>query len=70
MPPDRWLAWARKEHPREHGEKTGVYIERLHREMQKATNVMKGWEFKTFHRRYYDQTKNEREEKARAPLRN
>jgi hypothetical protein len=25
LPPDRWLAWARKEHPREQGEKTGVY---------------------------------------------
>jgi hypothetical protein len=43
-------------------------IERLHREMQKATNVMKGWEFKTFHRRYYDQTKNERQEKARGTV--
>jgi hypothetical protein len=70
LPPDRWLAWARDKYPREPSENPGAYIARLHSEMQKSKNVTKAWEFKTFHRRYYDQTKNEREEKARAPLRN
>jgi hypothetical protein len=69
LPPGRWLAWASDKYPREPSENPGAYIARLYSEMQKSKNVTKAWEFKTFHRRYYDQTKNEREEKARATLR-
>jgi len=61
LPPDRWLAWARDKYPREPSENPGAYIARLYSEMQKAKNVTKAWEFKTFHRRYYDQIKDERE---------
>jgi len=61
LPPDRWLAWAREKYPREPSENPGAYIARLYSEMQKAKNVTKAWEFKTFHRRYYDQIKDERE---------
>jgi hypothetical protein len=60
LPPDRWLAWAREKYPREPGEKPGAYIERLYREMQKAKNITRVWEFKTCHRRYYEQLRAER----------
>jgi hypothetical protein len=54
MVPARWLAWARKEYPKQQNEGPSAHILRLHGLMQKADNVTEVWTFGDFRRRYYE----------------
>ena len=57
LEPKAWLAWARKEYPKQQNERSIAYIRRLHGLMQKADNVTEVWEYENFRRRYYEAVK-------------
>ena len=61
LEPKAWLAWARKEYPKQRNERPTPYIRRLHGLMQKADNVTEPWKSETFRIRYYEAVKAEQQ---------
>ena len=60
LDPKGWLAWARKEFPKQRNERSGDYTRRLHGLMEKADNVTEVWVYPTFRVRWYEAVKADR----------
>jgi hypothetical protein len=58
--PKDWLAWARKEYPKQRNEKSTDYIRRLHGLMEKADNVTEVWGYETLRVRWYEALRADR----------
>lgn len=62
LEPKNWLAWARKEYPKQRNERPTDYTRRLHDLMQEANNVTKTWKAElTVRVRYYEAIKADRQ---------